>query len=320
MLCLRRRRRTYDRLVGEFGNAASESATPSASNRLAWLAGLLEAEGTFLRPPPSMPNCPIVACRMTDRDVVDRVATQFGTAVMAIDKGQYRTEYGATLKGEGAVAFMTELKPLMGQRRQQAIHMAIRRYRPPKRKLDFAGAEEIRRRSGTGESVSSLARSYNVARQTIHPILQNRIYRRPPSRPWRDPKQALPEAAAPAPGMSPGEFYWLAGWLEGEGSFLAPPPSDPRRPRISGKTRDRDVAFEVARLFRVRPSHENSERIRAHGWSPTWRVLLRGTRAIALMTALESIVGARRKGQIRAALDMTRLAKTKAPLKTNNGS
>jgi len=57
---------------------------------------------------------------MTDRDVVERVAKLFGTKVLAIDKGRYRTEYAATLKGSRAVAFMADIKPLMGSRRQRA--------------------------------------------------------------------------------------------------------------------------------------------------------------------------------------------------------
>jgi hypothetical protein len=238
---------------------------------------------------------------MTDRDVIERVAALFGTKVMDIDKGRYRTEYAATLKGSGAVALMTDIKLLMGRRRQEAIETAIRCYRSPKRKLDFSDAEKIRRRFTEGESVSSLAQSYKVARQTIYPILQNRIYRMPPSRPWRMPGTVLAETTPP-PGMSSEEFHWLAGWLEGEGSFQAPPPSDPRRPRISATTRDQDVAVEAARLCRVTPSHDCSRRILDHGWSPTWRVLLRGTRAIALMQALEPIMGARRRGQTLSAL------------------
>lgn len=80
---------------------------------------------------------------MTDRDVVERVATQFGTAVMANDKGRYRTEFAATLKGERAVAFMRDIKPLMGERRQEAIDSALQCYCPPARKLNFEAAEEI---------------------------------------------------------------------------------------------------------------------------------------------------------------------------------
>jgi helix-turn-helix resolvase-like protein len=224
--------------VSRFANALGD-ASPS-SLRLAWLAGILEGEGTFLRPPPSMPNCPIVACRMTDRDVVERVATEFGTGVGAIDKGKYRTEFAATLKGKCAVELMADIKPLMGERRQQAIGSALSCYRPPARKLDFGTAEEIRGRFREGQSVSSLAREYKVARQTIYPILKGRIYRSQPSRPWRRRGNSMPRVETPS-WMSPQELHWLAGWLEGEGSFMAPPPSKPRCPRISAQARDQDV-------------------------------------------------------------------------------
>lgn len=203
---------------------------------------------------------------MTDQDVVERVAKQFGPKVTAIDKGKYRTEFAATLKGERAAAFMTDIKPLVGTRRQQAIDAALSCYHRPTRKLDFETAEEIRQRFAVGESVSSLARAYNVTRQTIYPILTHCIYRAPSHRPWRT-EAPMPAMIDSPQWMSPWEIHWLAGWLEGEGSFLAPPPSDPGRPRISGVTKDRDVAIEVARLLRVKPCHDNSERIRSHGWS-----------------------------------------------------
>lgn len=306
------RRRTYDRSVAGFANAPLKwNPTP---NHLAWLAGLLEAEGTFLRPPPSMPNCPIVSCRMTDRDVVERVGAYFGTTVMAIDKGRYRTEYAATLKGGGAVDFMTEIRPLMGRRRQQAIDAAIKLYKPPQRKLDFGSAEEIRRRFHAGESVSSLARSYSVARQTIHPILQGHIYRSPPSRPWRNTEKMLPHAKPP-PEMSVVEFHWLAGWLEGEGSFLAPPPSDLRRPRISAKARDKDVMAKVGRLLAVKPIPDRSGELRNPTWSTLWRVLLQGSRASRLMLALEPMMGRRRQTQIRRAITATTRATKTVPQK-----
>lgn len=283
-----------------FANAGIGHSDP-ASKELFWLAGLLEAEGTFLRPPPSNPNCPIVSCRMTDRDVVERVAKLFGTKVLAIDKGRYRTEYAATLKGSRAVAFMADIKPLMGSRRQRAIDLAVRCYAPPRRKLNFSDAEEIRRRSKDGESVASLAISYGVARQTIYPILQSRLYRQQPTRPWCNLDGILPEAT-PLPEISSRELHWLAGWLEGEGSFLAPPPSDPRRVRISGRAKDEDVVREVGRLFQIRPLFDQANQRRNPKWSPMWRVLLQGNRASALMLALEPLMGARRQAQIRAAV------------------
>ncbi len=238
---------------------------------------------------------------MTDRDVVERVAQQFSTAVMAIDKGRYRTEFAATLKGEGAVAFMTDIRPLMGMRRQQAIDSALNRYRPPVRKLSFEIAEEIRRRASAGESVASLAIEYEVARQTIYPILKGEIYRAPPSRPWRNPEPELPKVNT-LPWMSPAELHWLAGWLEGEGSFMAPPPSNPRCPRISAQARDKDVVCEAARLMQIKPGFEKSRR--PH-WSSIWRVLLQGRRALTLMHALAPLLGERRGTQIQCAVTAT---------------
>jgi hypothetical protein len=274
------------------------------SRGLVWLAGLLEAEGTFLKPPPSSPKGPIVSCRMTDRDVVERVAEMFGTRVVSIDKRPFRTEYAAVLKGSRAVLLMSDLRPMMGRRRGAAIDAAIRRFSPPARKLDFRKAEEIRHRHASGQSVSGLAESYGVARQTIHPILKRRIYRAPPPTRWRDTPEFLSELSSPPDGFSLPEFLWLAGWLEGEGSFVAPPPSDPGRPRIWGQTRDRDVVGEAGRLLEIKPlSHIDP---RNPNWSRTWRVLKQGRRATVLMEALRPLMGQRRRYQIDRALRATR--------------
>lgn len=248
-----------------------------------------------------MPNCPIVACRMTDQDVVERVAACFGTKVHAIDRGTYRTEYAATIKGSRAVELMADLKPLMGNRRRRAIQDTVSDYTPPHRKLSFEVANEIRGRFAQGESIASLSRAYHVRPQTVRPILRGEIYSSPPLTPWRDAPHDL-RAAIPPSGISQAEFYWLAGWLEGEGSFMAPAPSDPRRTRISAQTKDRDVVTEACRLLHVAPSYCSNKRTKSHGWAPTWRLLLRGTRATDIMERLTPILGTRRQRQIAAAL------------------
>jgi hypothetical protein len=286
--------------MDRFANALEKPSDPT-SLRLAWLAGLLDGEGTFLRPPPSSPNCPIVACRMTDRDVVDRVAVCFGTKVLAIDKGRYRTEYAATIKGSRAIEFMADVRPLMSDRRRQAIDTGKRAYVPPLRKLSFELAEEIRRRFAEGDSISSLAHIYEVKPQTIRPILRGEIYASAPLTPWRDLPSDQGDAISLS-GFLKAELCWLAGWLEGEGSFLAPPPSDPRRPRISAQSKDKDVVAEASRLCGVTPSRHNPERARLRGWSPTWRLLLRGTRAVLLMQSLNPLLGIRRQRQVESAL------------------
>lgn len=270
--------------------------------RFVWLAGLLEAEGTFLRPPPSTPNCPVVACRMTDRDIVERVSACFGTKVQTIDKGAYRTEYAAVLKGSRAIALMADLKPLMGDRRQLAIERASLAYFPQSRKLNFESAQEIRRRFLEGESVSSLGRAFGVRPQTVRPLLRGQLYQAAPLLPWKEELGDFPFLSPPR-GITRAEFHWLAGWLEGEGSFMGPAPSDPRRVRISARATDEDVVSEASRLCSVTPSYDYSDRARSRGWSPTWRLLLRGRRAALFMERLQPILSARRRDQIASALE-----------------
>ncbi len=298
------RQRTYVRFMHREARLTAAAEAPA----LVWLAGLLEAEGTFLKPPPSSPRLPIVACRMTDRDVVERVAGLLGRGVCANGKGRYRIEFATTIKGSTAVRLMTDMRPLMGTRRSQAIDTAIAAYVPPAHKLTFSMATEIRRRHATGESVSELARSHDVARSTIRPLLAGRIYREPASAPWRKPADWLPTTLAPPPGIAISDLLWLAGWLEGEGSFCAPPPSNPRRPRISGTCCDLDVITEVGRILGTAPTRVDIRRAHFHGWSPTWRILQAGLSAMLVMEAIRPLMGRRRTAQIGRALTRARKA------------
>jgi hypothetical protein len=43
-------------------------------------------------------------------------------------------------------------------------------------------------------------------------------------------------------------------------------------------------------------------RSRKRGWSPLFRILCRGSRAVELMNAIEPIMGTRRRAQIQRAL------------------
>jgi hypothetical protein len=285
--------------VGSFGRASALLEGEKVRLELAWLAGLLEAEGTFLRPAPSGRRLPIVACQMTDADVVDRVASDFGTKSATVPRPGRRCVYAAKLKGSRAAALMIDLAPLMGARRTRAIAEALSAYSPPDRKLDYLAAEEIRDLRALGASVSWLARSFCVARSTIRQVLAEAILFEPPVTPWRA-QESIAGVTDPA-NVSLPEVWWLAGWLEGEGSFLAPPPSDPKRPRVSGVTRDRDVAAEVGRLLGVTPTRSYDRRARRRGWSPTWHVLGRGRPALAWMAALYPLMGTRRRQQIDAA-------------------
>lgn len=65
--------------------------------------------------------------------------------------------------------------------------------------------------------------------------------------------------------MSEKELYWLAGLLEGEGSFSPGPTSAPNSARISLTITDADVVARVAALWGV-----GETRYRGLG-GPSWR-------------------------------------------------
>lgn len=103
--------------------------------------------------------------------------------------------------------------------------------------------------------------------------------------------------------MDDKDLYWLAGLLEGEGSFLAPVPSSPRLPIIQVSMTDEDVIARVAALwgkaaYRARSDSRSAER----GWKTPYAVQLRGSKAVHLMRLLRPLMGLRRQAQIDRAL------------------
>lgn len=96
------------------------------------------------------------------------------------------------------------------------------------------------------------------------------------------------------------DLHWLAGYLEGEGSFLASPPSSPNAILISVQTTDYDIAQKVARIWGGRPIWTGRTQ-KAHHKCP-YIVSLRGRDAAELMRRLHCLMGERRKQQIDTAL------------------
>jgi hypothetical protein len=88
------------------------------------------------------------------------------------------------------------------------------------------------------------------------------------------------------------ELHWLAGLLEGEGSFMAGPPSNPRMPIISLHMTDQDVIARVGRIFSRKP---HSVRRRDPRWQPSYLVRVTGGRAVHWMTLLRPLMGERRQ-------------------------
>lgn len=98
---------------------------------LAWLAGLLEGEGTFgaYRSGASRKFQPVIAVHMTDLDVIEKVkdTTGLGGKIQEIrgtEKWKPSWKWQARERTQ-TLALMRKLKPLMGARRQAKIEEVL---------------------------------------------------------------------------------------------------------------------------------------------------------------------------------------------------
>lgn len=96
---------------------------------IAWLAGLLEGEGWFITTTYRKRGREYVYARlgvnMTDKDIIERVASMFDVAVTP-QKGTRLPQYRAAVTGGKAVKWMRAIHPLMGARRRVQIEKCLR--------------------------------------------------------------------------------------------------------------------------------------------------------------------------------------------------
>lgn len=94
-------------------------------------------------------------------------------------------------------------------------------------------------------------------------------------------------------------LYWLAGILEGEGTFMSGPPSRPHAPIVRISMTDRDVVERSAALLgrAVTPV-----RARKPHYKPPFITQLRGVEAVDLMLAMRPVLGPERTAQINGVL------------------
>ena len=95
------------------------------------------------------------------------------------------------------------------------------------------------------------------------------------------------------------DLHWLAGLLDGEGSFLAGPPSAPRSPAVQVSMADRDVVERAGALLGVAVMVVPSRR---EGWRTAYSVRVRGAPAVLWMERLRPLMGTRRREQIDRAV------------------
>lgn len=147
---------------------------------LAWLAGLLEGEGSFMVGPPSAPRRPAIQMSMTDGDVVARAAAILGCRVFVIRprKKHWSVAYGLRLRGLGAVRWMTALRPFLGKRRQGQVDRAVASYQSRSRtKLTCDDAAQALNLLADGDSVSDVAQRFSVSVWCIYDLRLGRTHR-----------------------------------------------------------------------------------------------------------------------------------------------
>jgi hypothetical protein len=103
---------------------------PSTSPTLidiAWLAGLIEGEGSF-----QWHSTPIITLQMTDKDVLERVSLLCGYGITSYTprgKSTYKQVWGLRMAGSRAVAWMMTLYQFMGVRRRAKIAELLHRWK-----------------------------------------------------------------------------------------------------------------------------------------------------------------------------------------------
>jgi hypothetical protein len=107
-----------------------------SDTELAWLAGLLEGEGSFL-----MYRChkggreyryPKIVVGMTDLDVIEHAASLLGEnkvyPLPPSKQGERKPAFRAHVSGRKAADLMHQLYPLLGQRRRARIDQILTEY------------------------------------------------------------------------------------------------------------------------------------------------------------------------------------------------
>lgn len=110
--------------------------------------------------------------------------------------------------------------------------------------------------------------------------------------------------------MTESETAWIAGLLEGEGSFILRPGTSGRRSglRVSLEMCDEDVVRRAAALS---PSKSRvRSRFRQEGWSTTFQLHWGGKEAETLMRAVLPYMGERRSTKIKECLNVPNLSHT----------
>ena len=102
--------------------------------------------------------------------------------------------------------------------------------------------------------------------------------------------------------MNREDLFWLAGWLEGEGSFVGSS-NGQTRCVIRAASTDLDVIEKVAKLLGSNVIEENKRPKGKEHWKTVYYTMLCGEKAKNLMLEMYPLMGNRRQMQIDSAVN-----------------
>jgi len=140
------------------------------TTRVIRAAGILEGEGTFRTA--SGRHAPIVACQMTDLDVLEELQALFGGSLVSTKaiQSHHKPAWVWTVQGDVAEAVMTQVYPYMFNRRREAIDKALATWHARKSVLESQRlkGEQAGRAYLNGEgSLRKIATRFGVSYETV---------------------------------------------------------------------------------------------------------------------------------------------------------
>lgn len=250
-------------------------------NKFMWFCGLYEAEGSFSKPPPSQSKgqC-VLKISSRDKDVIDRVSSILKVSTVQYKDGS-KYMYRSQLVGIRAMKITLMMSPFLGNRRRKQIKNVLKNltiiYNMP---LEKKIVKQIERKLKNKEKLIDLSAEYNIGMTVISSIKNGNHYNQKHN---KELKLLMPKISSCKNSKS--DLHWLAGILEGDGSFLS------TRPRISFNSIDKDTTQKVSKLC-------NSKYVFVPSRNQYF-VMYERKDTISLMKSLYSLMGNRRKKQLK---------------------
>ncbi len=138
---------------------------------IAWVAGLLEGEGSFLFKKSG--EAPLVSCHMTDLDVLEKLQNLCGGKIYTVSKRKdhWKQSWVWYVSHANAARLMKDVLPYMASRRSQKIKCLLEAWYLKQNQMQLQ--KDIYKQAGLDYqnkkgSLRDIAKQYNISATTVH--------------------------------------------------------------------------------------------------------------------------------------------------------